>query len=170
MREINKSKLYASKVHFRQKKKNVQYQSNENCLNWELQYTHTPYHSIKSITPKLTNNIQWHLWIANTYGSSKICPLLRGVHYWEVVQQRSSRLRLMYSAIQGMSTIWDARYWEVSLYNNRIPQYDPLTVAELLIAIFYTNNRYDVRNIYLKCRQTGNKCRKNFRVIECVNK
>ena len=60
--------------------------------------------------------IQWSLWIADTYGSLKICPLLRGVRYWEVVLQRLSYFGLnIVSAIQGMSAIWDVGYWEVSL-------------------------------------------------------
>ena len=45
------------------------------------------------------------------------CPLLKGVRYWEVVQQRFPQLGLnILPAIQGMSTIWDVGYWEFSLY------------------------------------------------------
>ena len=47
----------------------------------------------------------------------KICPLLRGVRYLEVVHQRSWHLGLnISSAIYCISGIWDGRYWEVSLY------------------------------------------------------
>ena len=47
-----------------------------------------------------------------------MCLLLLGVPYWEVVQQRLSHLGLnILSAIEGMSTIWDVRYWDVSLSN-----------------------------------------------------
>ena len=46
-----------------------------------------------------------------------IFPSLRAVHYWVAVQQRLSHLGLnILSAIQGMSAIWDIRYWEASLY------------------------------------------------------
>ena len=33
----------------------------------------------------IENLLQWNLWIADAYASYKICPLLRGVLYWEVV-------------------------------------------------------------------------------------
>ena len=47
----------------------------------------------------------------------KNSPLLRGVRYWEVIWQRLSHLGLNnLPGIQGMSTIWDVRYWEVSLH------------------------------------------------------
>ena len=31
------------------------------------------------------NTVKYYLWVADTYGSLKICPLLRVVHYWEVI-------------------------------------------------------------------------------------
>ena len=47
-----------------------------------------------------------------------MCPLLRGVDYWEVILKRLSHLRInILSAIHDMSAIWDVCYWEVSLYN-----------------------------------------------------
>ena len=55
----------------------------------------------------------------DTCGSEKICPLLRGVRYWEAILKRLSHLGLnALSAIQGMSAIWNVRYWEVSLYTS----------------------------------------------------
>ena len=65
----------------------------------------------------MKTSVQWNLWIADTYGSQKTCPLLRGVRDWEVILKRLSYLGLnVFSAIQVMSTFWDVRYWEVSLY------------------------------------------------------
>ena len=47
----------------------------------------------------------------------KNCPLLWGGRYWKVIIKRLSYLGLkVLFAIHGMSTIWDVRYWEVSLY------------------------------------------------------
>ena len=44
--------------------------------------------------------------IADIYGSSKICPLLRGVHYWEVILKRLLHLGLnVLSAVHGMSAV-----------------------------------------------------------------
>ena len=40
--------------------------------------------------------IQLNLWIADTYGSLKICPLLRGARYWEVILKRLSYLDLKF--------------------------------------------------------------------------
>ena len=38
--------------------------------------------------------------------------LLRGVRYWEVIQKGLSHLGPnILSAIQGMSAIWNIRYW-----------------------------------------------------------
>ena len=49
--------------------------------------------------------------MTDTCGSQKMCPLLRGVCYWQVVQQRFSHLGLnISSVIQGMSAIWDVHY------------------------------------------------------------
>ena len=49
-------------------------------------------------------------------GLKKICPLLRGVRYWEVILKRLYHLALkILSAIHGMFAIWDVHYWEVSL-------------------------------------------------------
>ena len=63
------------------------------------------------------NSLQWSLWIADTYGSLKICPLLRVGRYWEVILKRLLHLGLKgLSAIHGMSAIWDVRYWKVSMY------------------------------------------------------
>ena len=53
-----------------------------------------------------------------TVNPLKICPLLRGVRYSELIWQRLSHLGLnILFAIQDMSAIWDVRYWKVSLYN-----------------------------------------------------
>ena len=47
----------------------------------------------------------------------KNCPLLRGASYWEVILKRLTHLGLnIFSAILGMSAIYDVRYLEVSLY------------------------------------------------------
>ena len=41
---------------------------------------------------------------------------MRGVRYWKVIYKRLSHLELnVFSAIHGMSAIWDIRYWKVSL-------------------------------------------------------
>ena len=65
----------------------------------------------------ITNSNTVKLWIGDTYGSTKMCSLLRGVCYWEVISKRLSYLGLnILSAIQGMSDIRDVRYWDVSPY------------------------------------------------------
>ena len=43
-----------------------------------------------------------------------ICPLLKGPRHWKVVKQRLSHLG------QGMSVIWDVRYWQISLYKVKL--------------------------------------------------
>ena len=53
-----------------------------------------------------------HLRVLKNLFVVKRCP-----RYWEAVYQRLSHLGLhILSAIQGMSTVWDARFWEVSLF------------------------------------------------------
>ena len=79
--------------------------------------------------------IQWNLWIEGTYGSQKICPLLRDVCYWEVILKRLPHFELyVLSAIPGMSAVWDIRYWEVSLYINIS------TVIDILFSVKVSQN------------------------------
>ena len=52
-----------------------------------------------------------HLQVLKNLTVIERCPLLRGN------LKRLTFGTTVLSAIQGMSAIWDARYWEVSLYN-----------------------------------------------------
>ena len=69
--------------------------------------------------PPLSILLQWNLWIADTYGSWKICPLLRGARYWEVIQKRLSHLGLnVLPAIEGMSAIGRFHYIYKTQYHS----------------------------------------------------
>ena len=78
-------------------------------------------------------------------GLKKFCPFLRGVHYWEVILKRLSHLELnVLPAIQGMSAIWDVRYWEVALF---ILHCTPNYNQKAFISVFSQTIVCSLRNI-----------------------